>query len=129
KEGKSVAALMFNVKGPDLIWLDKPAVPDESLAGAYAQSGATGFTESDFRAYASMGLEIKPFENLRIFGPFKPNQQPGNQAVVNLGGIRYHDMVNTLRTATTERECVYPILWSLQRVMSMPHKVFERGDL
>ena len=26
-EGKSVAALMFNVKGPDLIWLDKPAVP------------------------------------------------------------------------------------------------------
>src|SRR5690606_3341124 len=25
--GKSVAALMFNVKGPDLIWLDKPAVP------------------------------------------------------------------------------------------------------
>jgi hypothetical protein len=35
-KGQSVAALMFNVKGSDLLWLDKPAVPaDEAYAEAY----------------------------------------------------------------------------------------------
>src|SRR5918997_4206880 len=41
-EGKSVAALMFNVKGPDLLWLDKPAQPHPDLEAAYKSHGAKG---------------------------------------------------------------------------------------
>ena len=40
REGKSVAALMFNVKGPDLLWLDKPAQPEPEWAEAYAAAEA-----------------------------------------------------------------------------------------
>ncbi len=126
---KSVAALLFNVKGPDLIWLDKPAIPDDSMVEAYRLAGFDGLQESDIRAYESIRLDIKPFHNLRIFAPFKPGQQPGNQTVVNLGSERYHDRLNTLRTAISERESVYPILWGLEPLLYMPHKVFDRGDL
>ena len=35
KEGESVAALIFNVKGPDLLWLDKPANPAPEHVAAY----------------------------------------------------------------------------------------------
>ncbi|MBX3071569.1 MAG: ATP-binding protein [Thermomicrobiales bacterium] len=131
EHGKSVAALLFNVKGPDLVWLDKSAVPPPELTGAYRKAGFSGLEESDFRAYASIGLEIEPFENLRIFAPFKPGQQPGggHQSVVNLGSEKYHDRLNTLRTAIGERDRVYPILWSLEPLLYMPHKVFDRGDL
>ncbi|MGD9713911.1 MAG: ATP-binding protein [Thermomicrobiales bacterium] len=127
--GKSVAALLFNVKGPDLIWLDKPAIPDQELVDAYLDSGFAGFTETDHRAYDSIGLEIRPFDNLRIFAPFKPGMQPSGQSVVHLGGERYHDRLNTLRSATGERESVYPILWNLEPLLYMAHKVFDRGDL
>ena len=65
-EGKSVAALLFNVKGPDLIWLDKPAIPDDELAGAYQSANFSGLTDIDRMAYRSIGLEPRPFENLRI---------------------------------------------------------------
>ncbi len=129
--GKSVAALLFNVKGPDLIWLDKPAIPNEEMAGAYRAADFDGLSETDLLAYESIGMGIKPFDNLRIFAPFKPGQQPGNshQNMVHLGGERYHDRLNTLRAAAGERECVYPILWNLEPLLYMAHKVFERGDL
>jgi hypothetical protein len=130
-EGKTVAALMFNVKGPDLIWLDKPAIPDDEVESAYRDASASGFTDLDRTAYASIGLAIEPFTNLRIFAPFKPHQQPMNQDVVSLGSMtNYHDDLNTLRTAHGEREnVVYPILWSLEPLLKMPHKIFERSDL
>jgi len=128
-EGKSVAALLFNVKGPDLIWLDKPAVADDEFTVAYQNAGFSGFTETDWMAYESIGLEPKPFENLRIFAPFKPNQQPKGEAVVNLGSVKFHERLNTLRDNIDQRQCVYPVLWGLKPLLNIPHRIFERGDL
>ena len=54
REDKTVAALMFNVKGPDLIWLDKPAIPDESLSDAFARADVAGLPDLDIEAYAAL---------------------------------------------------------------------------
>jgi DNA helicase HerA-like ATPase len=51
----SVAAVCFNVKGPDLLYLDQPTeLPDEDLA-----------------MYERLGVPAKPFENVQYFAPYK----------------------------------------------------------
>ena len=64
----SVAAVCFNVKGPDLCFLDQP--------------GAIG--ERDQGLYARMGLAAEPFRDVRYFAPFKPDG-------VNLNTLRTND--------------------------------------
>jgi len=71
----SVAALCFNVKGPDLCFLDQPA----------------NLTDEDRRLYGRLGLAAEPFGNLRVFAPFKPDG-------VNLNTLRTHESL----AATTE---------------------------
>ncbi len=51
----SVAALCFNVKGPDLCFLDQPAE----------------LPEADEELYHVMGLTPQPFEKVRYFAPYK----------------------------------------------------------
>jgi hypothetical protein len=132
-EGKSVAALMFNVKGPDLLWLDKPAqvepeADDESVAEV------RGLRPEDLEAYQALGLQPKPFEHFRIFAPFKPGQAPGGPEDLDVqldrqtGG--FPGKLNTQRDDPAQCQgVVYPILWSLQPLLWMPHKVFDYGDL
>ena len=63
----SVAALCFNVKGPDLCFLDQPAeLPAEDVA-----------------VYDRLGLSARPFEAVRYFAPCKPDG-------VNLNTLRTH---------------------------------------
>jgi uncharacterized protein len=131
-EGRSVAALMFNVKGPDLLWLDKPAEPDDDLREAYATQKWKGLRPEDHDAYAALGLEPRPFAPFRIFAPFKPGQVPGGKGspVVRLDGKIPYTALNTLRTAADQAaSVVYPILWQLDALLWTPHKVFEFGDL
>jgi hypothetical protein len=64
----SVAALCFNVKGPDLCFLDQPA--------------ALG--EQDRRQYARLGLDPAPFADVRYYAPFKADG-------VNLNTLRTHE--------------------------------------
>ncbi|MGI9040883.1 MAG: ATP-binding protein [Gemmatimonadales bacterium] len=64
----SVAALCFNVKGPDLCFLDQPAA----------------LNEEDRRLYAKLGLRPEPFSNVRYYAPFKGDG-------VNLNTLRTHD--------------------------------------
>ena len=64
----SVAAVCFNVKGPDLCFLDQP--------------GAIG--ERDQGLYARMGLAPEPFRDVRYFAPFKPDG-------VNLNTLRTNE--------------------------------------
>ncbi|MBA2520157.1 MAG: ATP-binding protein [Chloroflexia bacterium] len=132
KEGETVAALMFNVKGPDLLFLDKPVHPEPDMAAAYATEDARGLTEQDLAAYTALELAPEPFKNFRIFAPFKPGQVPehhGSQAV-------YLDRERTAGALNTARDnqiaaagIVYPILWQLDALLWQPHKVFERDDL
>ncbi|MEK6688193.1 MAG: ATP-binding protein, partial [Gemmatimonadota bacterium] len=64
----SVAALCFNVKGPDLCFLD--------------QAGA--INDEDRRVYQRLGLAARPFEAVRYFAPYKADG-------VNLNTLRSHE--------------------------------------
>ncbi len=56
-DGGSVAALCFNVKGPDLCFLDQPAV----------------LAEDDRALWRRLGLVPEPFRDVTVFAPFKPD--------------------------------------------------------
>jgi len=64
----TVAAVCFNVKGPDLCFLDQPA--------------ALG--QEDTRQYDRLGLLPVPFENVRYYAPLKPDG-------VNLNSLRTNE--------------------------------------
>jgi hypothetical protein len=132
RENKSVAAIMFNVKGPDLLWLDKPAQPDESLADAY-RNGAPewkGLNESHLEAYEAFGLRPEPFENTRIFAPFKPGHDPRSfNGTVQMAGFKDYKALNTARQMPGETDKVFPILWSLRTALRFPSKLFDFNDL
>jgi uncharacterized protein len=64
----SVAALCFNVKGPDLCFLDQPAT----------------LTDEDRRQYARLGLRAEPFADVRYYAPFKSDG-------VNLNTLRTNE--------------------------------------
>jgi uncharacterized protein len=51
----SIAAVCFNVKGPDLLYLDQPA---------------TRLEDSDKALYEKMGVKPEPFGNVRYFAPY-----------------------------------------------------------
>jgi hypothetical protein len=68
-----IAAVCFNVKGPDLCFLDQPGV----------------LTEEDRRIYARLGIDPVPFDRVRYFAPLKPDG-------VNLNSLR----TNPALTAT-----------------------------
>ena len=62
-----VAALCFNVKGPDLCFLDRPGE----------------LTDEDRRRYERLGVTPEPFRRVRYYAPFKPDG-------VNLNTLRTH---------------------------------------
>ncbi len=131
KSEKTVAALMFNVKGPDLLWLDKPAYVSADEAAVLRERDAKLPNELDRTFYDLMGMTPAPFSNFRIFAPFKPGAEPRNDHgdQITLDGLRYHAALDTQRTARGESDCCYPILWNLREVLRYPHRVFEGGDL
>ena len=63
----TVAALCFNVKGPDLCFLDQPAE----------------LSDADREMYATLGVVPRPFERVQYFAPFKADG-------VNLNSLRSH---------------------------------------
>jgi hypothetical protein len=63
----SVAAVCFNVKGPDLCFLDQPGL----------------ITDEDRRIYERLGLRAEPFPIFRCYAPYKPDG-------VNLNTLRTH---------------------------------------
>lgn len=52
-------AIIFNVKGEDLLFLDKPN---------------TKLSEKDRKMYEAMGLPARPFENVRFYAPPRPKR-------------------------------------------------------
>ncbi|MBA3659141.1 MAG: ATP-binding protein [Gemmatimonadales bacterium] len=64
----SVAAVCFNVKGPDLCFLDQPAV----------------LSDEERRLYARLGLTPTPFTDVHYYAPFKSDG-------VNLNTLRSHE--------------------------------------
>src|SRR5918999_801088 len=64
----SVAALCFNVKGPDLCFLDQPAT----------------LSEDDRRLYQRLGLRPEPFADVHYYAPHRPDG-------VNLNTLRTNE--------------------------------------
>jgi hypothetical protein len=130
KEQK-VAALMFNVKGADLLFLDKPVEvnPDDDpeLAERYERAGQTGLPQEDRQMYDSLGIDVQPFDNLRIFAPLRYGMEDGER-VVHAEGIPARKL-NTLRSARGEDSCVYPVVWELGDVLPYAGYVFEPSDM
>jgi hypothetical protein len=56
----TVGAVLFNVKGTDLIYLDKPAEKGNDL------------TEDDLAMYEVLGIEPRPFANVTVYAPGLP---------------------------------------------------------
>jgi hypothetical protein len=67
----SVAAVCFNVKGPDLCFLDQPAT----------------LSPEDLRQYARLGLTPKPFDQVCYYAPLKPDG-------VNLNTLRTNEALS-----------------------------------
>jgi len=64
----SVAAVCFNVKGPDLLFLDQPAE----------------LNEADLRIYRRLGLKAEPFHDVTCYAPYKADG-------VNLNPLRTNE--------------------------------------
>lgn len=54
-------AIVFNVKGEDLLWLDKPNAR---------------LPEDDYRRYDKLGLPVQPFQNVGIWAPAQAGDTP-----------------------------------------------------
>jgi DNA helicase HerA-like ATPase len=127
---KKVAALMFNVKGADLLYLDKPVEvsrkDDPELAARYEKAGQRGLPPEDREMYEALGLKMQPFENLRIFAPLGFGNDPQ-------GGTVYPAEIpakklNTLRKALGEDTNVHPIVWDLGDVLPHAGRIFDPQD-
>jgi hypothetical protein len=111
----SVAVVCFNVKGPDLLFLDQPTeVPhDHPLAATYAAKGVPPLDDAMRGMYERLGLPIEPFQRMEIYAPFRPDGY-------NL---------NTLRTHADLVGGVKPLAWGLRQVMEYAEVVLNRDDL
>src|ERR671914_345606 len=127
---KKVAALMFNVKGADLLYLDKPVEvdPEEApeLAARYEKANQKGLPPEDREMYEALGLEMEPFRNLTIFAPLAYGQDP-QESTVYPSDIPARRL-NTLRTARGEDTNVNPILWDLGDVLPHAGRIFDPTD-
>lgn len=97
---ESVAALLFNVKGADLMFIDLP--PEEGF-----------LTEQDKRIYEALGVQPKPFDKVVYYAPFKKDR-------ANL---------NTLRSHPELRHNVNPLHWGLKEVLDYTEVMLNRDDI
>ncbi|MBI2843983.1 MAG: ATP-binding protein [Armatimonadetes bacterium] len=110
-----VAAVCFNVKGPDLLFLDFPAEapPDHEYAGLYPEYEIPALTEREREMYQALGVPMRAFENVEYYAPFKSDR-------MNL---------NTLRTHPDLTRNVSPLSWGLKEIMKFTEVVLNRDDL
>ena len=98
KEDGGIATVLFNVKGSDLLFLDQPA---ENLSA----------TEKEM--YKKLEMDIKPFENVKYFAPYKSDK-------VNL---------NTLRTNDELLHNINALSWGLNEIFDHVQVVLNKDDI
>jgi DNA helicase HerA-like ATPase len=98
---KSVAAVFFNVKGPDLLYLDLP--PSESGK----------LTDDELEIYDKLGIPATPFEYVQYYAPYKPDGY-------NL---------NTLRTHPDLMHNVSVLQWGLREIFEYAEVLLNRDDV
>lgn len=97
KDGK-VAAVLFNVKGSDLLFLDQKA---------------DNLSEEELDMYKKLEIEVKPFENVKYYAPYKSDK-------VNL---------NTLRTHNDLIHNVNALSWGLNEILDHVEVLLNKDDL
>lgn len=65
---RSVAAIIFNVKGEDLVWLDEAPTRGYEL------------TDEDLAIYAALGLDPVPFKDVTVYAPALPAGAAGTRS-------------------------------------------------
>lgn len=96
----TVAALLFNVKGGDLMFIDLP--PEEGF-----------LKDEDRRIYNALGVAPRPFDKVQYYAPYKQDR-------VNL---------NTLRSHPDLRHNVNPLHWGLKEVLDYTEVMLNRDDI
>src|ERR671912_143212 len=102
------------------------AEDDPELAERYKRAGQRGLPPEDREMYESLGIEIEPFENLRIFAPLTFGGDP--QASTVYPADIPAKKLNTRRRAWGEDSCVYPIVWDLEDVLPHAGRIFDPTD-
>ena len=98
ENNEKIATVLFNVKGYDLLFLDKPA---ETLS------------EDEKEMYNKLNMEVKAFENVKYFAPYKDDG-------VNL---------NTLRTNEHLMHNVSPLSWGLEEIFDHVQVLLNSDDI
>lgn len=98
---KSVAAVFFNVKGPDLLYLDLPPAAGGELSA------------EELEMYEALGIPATPFENVQYYAPFKADGY-------NL---------NTLRTHPELTHNVFPLQWGLREIFEYNEVLLNKDDV
>jgi hypothetical protein len=93
----SIAAVCFNVKGPDLCYLDQPGKVEKS----------------DDALYEKLGVEARPFQNVRYFAPYTAK------------GLA----LNTFRNNEALLDNVTPLTWGLREVLQFAEVLLNRDDI
>ncbi|MFL5582810.1 MAG: ATP-binding protein [Gemmatimonadaceae bacterium] len=96
----SVAAVCFNVKGPDLLYLDQPAAPGR-------------FDEKDAGVYEKLGVPARPFEKVSYFAPLTAKGYG----------------LNTLRSNEALLDNVVPLTWGLREVLQFAEVLLNKDDV
>lgn len=110
-----IAVVCFNVKGPDMLFLDFPGHAPEGhkYAELYTEHGIGTLDENDTKMYDLLGIPCEPFRNVKYFAPFKSDR-------VNL---------NTLRTHPDLISDVTPLSWGLTDILEFTEVVLNRDDV
>jgi hypothetical protein len=100
---RGVAALLFNTKGGDLLYLDQEPNQDE-------------FDDNDARLYASCGLEPTPFPHVRYYAPY-------NKDKVTLNTVRFNAELESQGNPTQ------PFTFGLREAIKHAEVLLNRDDL
>jgi hypothetical protein len=99
KSPRRVAALCFNVKGGDLLFLDQQPVHELSHA--------------EREMYQRLQVRPEPFQKVEYYAPFQPDR-------VNLATLRTHPhLTHNLK----------PLLWGLREVMRFTEVLVNKDDI
>ncbi|MGC8834841.1 MAG: ATP-binding protein [Armatimonadota bacterium] len=111
----SVAAFCFNVKGPDLLFLDLPqeVSNDHPMASAYRDNGIPPLTEQDREMYRLLGIPCAPFENVVYYAPLSTDYRTPNT-------LRAHpELIGSVRG----------LCWGLEQVLGYAEVMLNKDDI
>ena len=106
KDPSAGRAVVFNVKGEDLLFLDQPNARYEEEERRYAQRQGASRSR-----YEALGLEAGPFASCALHGP--PRQQAGDALVADVA----------------QREGVKPYVWTVREFCEQRMLPFAFSDV